>query len=721
MMISVQWMASSRLRRMMLTCLLTLAALLATPAQAQSDPAQLLDDFVHYALVAKPDLAVASAQTLMDSGITDAELAELLDEGTLPLDKFDRAVSRALLVPEMSDVAAELAHRIERGRLDLARDKERIDEAITLLTGNQRQKLLAQKRLEAAGEYAVPSLLTHLTESRDEQLKSACEITLRNVGRLAVNPLCAAMPHLGDPTTQRIICDILGDIGYQQAAPFLLQMSQDEAAAESVRDAAYRAFQRVGGADGSLSILYSNLAHQYFQGTASLYAYPYEHFNNVWSYDPYVGLVALPVPTEVFGQIMAMRLASRALELDPANRDALSYFVAANLKRENDLPEGEVDPIYADTQYTPAFYATVFGTDVCLDVLALALDNLDTPLVRDALAALAYTTGGSNLFASHQGRQPLLEALQYPDRRVQYESALTLGRALPRERFAGDVAVVPLLAAAVRSGGESFALVLAEEEEDQRVIADRLDQQGFSVLGSASSVGALEAIIAESSAVDLIVLRYPKLEDTHAVLNNLRVLPQTIAAPVLAISSGADLAALRRDIRSDLRVKAAPWASVEAFETAVDDLLLRAAGGRMEEADAEMYAIEALAVLEDIAVTHSPAYNIADAESALLDAMDQRSGGTRLLVAKILSLINSEQAQQDLFDAALASEESERVELLNNVAASIKQFGSLLQDRQIRSLVRLVAEAKDETAEAAARVHGALNLPTDEAIYLIPS
>jgi len=476
-----------------------------------------------------------------------------------------------------------------------------------------------------------------------------------------------------------------------------------------------------GGIDSSLSMLYSNLAYQYFQGTASLYAYPYEHFNNVWSYDPFVGLVAMPVPTEVFGQIMAMQLASRALELDSANRDALSYFVAANLKRENDLPEGEVDPIYADTQYSPEFYATVFGTDVCLDVLALALDNLDTPLVRDALAALAYTTGGSNLFASHQGRQPLLEALQYPDRRVQYESALTLGRALPRERFAGDVAVVPLLASAVRSGGESFALVLADDEEDQRVIADRLDQQGFSVLGSASSVGALEAVIAQSSAIDLIVIRYPKLQNAHIVLNNLRVLPQTIAAPVLAVSSGADLAAMRRDFRNDLRVKAAPWASVEAFETAVDDLLQRAAGGRMEEADAEIYAIEALAVLEDIAVTNSPTYNIADAESALLDAMDHRSGGTRLLVAKILSLINSEQAQRDLFDAAMASEQSEQVELLNDVAASIKQFGSLLQDRQIRSLVRLVAEAEDETAEAAARVHGALNLPTDEAIHLIPS
>ena len=75
------------------------------------------------------------------------------------------------------------------------------------------------------------------------------------------------------------------------------------------------------------------------------------------------------------------------------------------------------------------FYATVFGTQTCLDVLALAIDKLDTPLVRDAIAALSKSTVGANLFSRGKGRQPLLDALAYPERRVQYEAALTLGHA----------------------------------------------------------------------------------------------------------------------------------------------------------------------------------------------------------------------------------------------------------------------------------------------------
>ena len=56
-------------------------------------------------------------------------------------------------------------------------------------------------------------------------------------------------------------------------------------------------------------------------------------------------------------------------------------------------------------------------------------------------------------------RQPLLEALAYPDRRVQYEASLTLARALPPTAFNGDYRVVPLLASAVRTGAAAFVVV----------------------------------------------------------------------------------------------------------------------------------------------------------------------------------------------------------------------------------------------------------------------
>ncbi|UCD75471.1 MAG: hypothetical protein JSV91_00850 [Phycisphaerales bacterium] len=717
-----RWMALFRLRTASaaLAVLVSLAVAAQAPAQAESDPAQLLDDFVHYALVAKPDLAAANAQALMDSGITDADLAKLLDEGRVTPEKFDRAVSRAQLVTELTDVVAELARRVEAGRLDLARDKDRIDEAIAMLIGNQRQKLLAARRLEAAGEYAVPSLLNRITEGRDEQLKAACQEMLRTIGRLAVTPLCEALPNLADPTGRRIICDLLGEIGYPHAGPFLYELSQDENAAIPVREAAVRAFNRVGGVEAPLSALFSNLARQYFNGTASLVAYPYESTNIVWRYDAFVGLEPTPVPTEIFGQVMAMKRAAAAARIDPANGEAISLFVAANLKRENDLPAGEDDPIFSDTRYTPAFYATVFGTDTCMDVLAMALDGMDTPLVRDALAALAYTTGGSNLFAGDRQRQPLLEALQYPDRRVQYEAAMTLGRALPQQRYGGDFAVVPLLASAVRTSNQTFGLVIADSEEDRRVIAGRLEQLGFSVLGAASSVSALEAVIAEAVGIDLVVIRHADADEARQSITDLRILPKTAAAPVLLVASGVDLPSLKQDYLTDPSVKASPWATEDAFEAAIDELLLHAAGGRMDEAEAEIYAIESLQVLRDIAVSGCPAYSIADAESALIDALQLRTGGTRMLVAKILALIDSDRAQRTLFDAAFAAEGGGQVELLNHVCDSVKRFGGRAEDRHLRALLALVAASADETAESAARLHGALNLSAAERIGLLP-
>ena len=711
-----RWLAPFGLRTASaaLAVSVVLAVAAKAPAQAESDPAQLLDDFVHYSLVAKPDLAAANAQALMDSGITDAELARLLDEGKVTLEKFDRAISRAQLVEELTDIVAELARRVEAGRLDLARDKDRIDEAI------QRQKLLAIRRLEAAGEYAVPELLNTITEGRDEQLKAACEEMLLTIGRLAVAPLCQALPNLADPTGRRIICDLLGEIGYPHAGPFLYELSWDENAPTPVREAAIRAFRRVGGVEAPLSVLYSNLARQYFNGTASLIAYPYESTNNVWKYDAFVGLEPTPVATEIYGRVMAMKNAAAAARIDAGNTDAISLFVAANLKRENDLPAGADDPIYAEARYTPAFYATVFGTDTCMDVLAMALDNVDTPLVRDALAALAYTTGGSNLFAGNRDRQPLLQALQYPDRRVQYEAAMTLGRALPRQHFAGDFAVVPLLASAVRSSNQTFALVLADNDEDRRVISSRLGELGFSVLGAAATVSSLEAVIAEAVGIDLVVIRQGAPETSRQSAADLRILPKTNAAPVLLIAAGVDLPSLKQNYLSDSSVKVSPWASEEAFEAAIDELLLHAAGGRMDEAEAEIYAIESLQVLRDIAVSGCPAYSVADAESALIDALQLRSGGTRMLVAKILALIESDRAQRTLMDAAFATEGGEQVELLDYVCDSVKAFGQRIEDRHLRALLQLVAQSSGETAEAAARLHGALNLPAAQAVDLLP-
>jgi hypothetical protein len=706
-----------------------LALMLAVaPAQAQEeDRAQLLDDFVHYAQIARPDLAVAFAQSLIETGITNQELAVLVDSGdSNDIERFNTAVQWALRVPELEGVARELSERVELGRLELARDGDRINQAIQMLVGTKREQLLAIKRLKAAGEYAVPALLLVITDGGDSKLptpsptrlKLECKRMIREIGLPSVVPLCVALKRV-DPTSQRVVCELLGDMGYKHAAPFLRDFQTDPATPDGLRDVAAAALFAIDVNDPDVSRLYAQLARDYYDSHESLIPYPFEDLNNVWSYDDFVGLEPTPVSTEIFSEIMAMKMSARSVEIDPTNREALALFVAANLRRENDLPDGAEDPIFGERPYSPAFFATVFGTQVAQDVLALALDTHDTPLVRDAIAALAETTGGSNLFGSSD-RNPLLEALSYPDRRVQYEAALTLARALPDDPFEGSYRVVPILASAVRIGGQSFALVVSDDEENRRQAVIDTERVGFRVVGAEEDVPSLRGAIDDATGVDLVVVRMRTAEAAMQAVQDLALATKTTAAPVLVLASGVDRPGLMIEFRANPRVKVANVIVAEGgLEANIDELLERAAGGRMTEAEAEAYAFEALDALKGISISCTNAFDLLDAESSLLDALDAREGRARLLVAGIVARIDTDRAQRRLFDVALAASGGERIDLLDRVAESVKRFGDRAEPRHIAGLVDLVANTTGSTAEAAARVHGALNMSTMEAIGLI--
>lgn len=702
---------------------LLLALIAASPVYAAVNPLQLLDNYVHYARTGQFELAEANARQLLDTVDEDAEMARLLDEGRVTMERYEDALRRAQGVPELEEIAAELDQRIESGRLGLARDHDRIEEAIRMITGTQRERLLGRQRLRAAGEYAVPNLLRRITDDRDQGNRIAAENMLREIGRLAVTPLSVALAELGDHAAQRIVCDILGDIGYAHAAPYLIAFSNDETLPQNLRDAARRAVQRLDmpEMDFNLAEMWTWIGHRYFDDARSLIAYPDEEQNNVWRYHDTVGLTPINVPTAIYGRVMAMMASREALALDVNHRDALALFVAANLKRENDLPDGAADPIFGDLDYTPSFYATVFGTQTCLDVLGMAIDAHDTPLVRDAIDALSRTTGGANLFAYGEGRRPLLEAMDYPDRRVQYESALTLARALPKEGFAGDYTVVPKLASAVRTGDRQFAVVMGDDDEDRRTLANRLDRLGYEIVATEASLASIRDSIDYAIGVDLIAVRMRTPDRAQEAVSQLRGLRRLAVTPMLVLADHADVPGLRLEYRERQNMRVSRFGlDDDAFRVTVENLMDRAVGGRITEAEAEVYAIEALDALRDVAISDSSVYEISDAESALLDALETRIGGTRMLVADILALIDSSRAQQRLCDAALAADDFEQIELFIRTADSVKRFGNRLQDRHVNALLAIIADATGERAEAASELYGAMNLPTEAAVQFLP-
>ena len=687
-----------------------------------ADQARMVDDFLHYVLIAKPDLAEATGRSLFDSGITDAQLADVVRSEGLG-EKVERALSRGRGMAGVGPMVTRFEDALEQGRLDLARDQDRIADAIKMLNGSLRSQLMARRRLVEAGEYAVPALLEELITTKSPDMELRVTEVLEEIKRQAVLPLVAALPDLS-PVVQAKVCRILSNIGWPTAIPFLLELGTSSKATPDVKDAAMTAFRRLGGTSTDVSAAFTALGTKFFEEEQSLVAYPSDPMNMVWSYGPHSGLAPVPVPTSIYAQVMSMRCTRTALAADSTNRRALATYVAADLRRENQLAAGETDPFAADATYSPQFFATAAGSTIGRDVLAMALDANDTALIRDAIAAMGQTVGRGNMFPA-AGRAPLLECLRYPDRRVQYDAALVLGDAMPARAFSGDNLVVPLLASAVRSGGDSYAVVAAPTDEDRTRLAGMLTSSGFKIVAAGEAFYDLEPEISKAAGVDLVLIDGAP-DKVIEMVGQVRSFDRTGATPVLVVTDAVEGIKLDREFAQDRATMT--WnggGTDDQFNAAVDHLLEIAAGGRLSDADAFLYTQNALQTLATIARANGTVFDIAAAQPALLEAMGVFQGQLRLMVADVVALIGSPECQRALADAALSSSDADdRIYLLGAAAANAQLYGNRMDTNQIAALRTLISDNASATgnadvADAAGRLYGALDLPTDEAVRLI--
>jgi HEAT repeat protein len=738
---------------------------------AASGRLKLLNEVLHQVQIAKPEAAAQAATALMDTGITPAELADLVDSNDLGT-RFDRVMTRGRGLEGFAAAAAQLEQMLRQGRLDLARRPDRIDEAIGLLGGTLRQQMFAAERLAAADEFAMPGLLKMLVTG-DSAQQIAASKQIAAMGRFAVQPLCAALPKL-DPTAQRSVADLLGEIGYPEARPYLLALASAEGTTGDVREAAMRALGKVGGTGETASAAFTALAKRFFDGEDALIMHPGDERANVWAYDPFGGLVATPVPTPIFFDVMGMRAAAAALALDPADAGALALYAASDLSRGNHLPDGATDPVFGDNRYSAEFFATAAGPTLGEAVLGLAIDRRDTTLVLDAIRALAGTggrdvttragwaplvecqqypdrraqvaaaiaiglaidgrdttlvldaipafagTGGRDV-TTRAGRAPLVECLQYPDRRVQVEAALAIVASDPQQSFSGDFRVVPILASAVRDSGSKFATVVAENAEDRNAMSAALAALGYTPMTGGASFAECEAEIGRESGLDLLVVQGSP-DFVASNLGAVRLSRLASAVPVLAVTDVAGAPAATRVAEADGGTVV--WIAGSGSETlgnAVDAVMLAQSGGEIGPEEGLEYAIRGLDALKTIGLRGRGIFKVLDAEPALLSALAGRTGGLRLLVADVLAMMPTAESQQTLVAIALAGgpDEEETVELLARAAASARSHGRLATEEQVAELRELVGTSSGSLADAAGRLYGALDLPSGEVVKLI--
>jgi hypothetical protein len=687
----------------------------------------LLNDFIHFVLIRNDELAQSYANAILKRGLSPIEFVGLVEDSPRASQRFDEAIRKAMVIGSLEGVSAELNNLFNQGRLDRARDPNEIARNIGFLDDNPRARMLARERIAFAREYAVPQLLEVLIARPNPVLEGHVRKLLVDMGPDAVAPLCAALDGV-DAVTQEQLLLILGQIRHEAggivvAAPSVARLAAD-APTDTVRVGARRELNRWGVAASSdieVSNLFLSLARAYAANARSLTRFPDEDFQLSWSYQPQSGLIATGIRTPVFDEMRTMELAETALSLNPDSDSALELWVAANISREIEQPAGWVNPLWGSERRNADYYAVAAGPRVMQNVLDRALTGFNTPVARRAIGALSESAGGAGLWRGLGERKPLLDALRYPDRRVQLEAALALGGANPGEAFPGSERVTPILASAVRNSSNRYGIVITRDTDRANELGEVLRNAGFEPLQSFDSLAGASSVIVNAPGVDMVIVdgsAETLLETIAEARTNSRLQASPIVGIVPFTAYNDMIPRFEREPSVELRREGI---TTESIAATVNELATRSLGAPVTESEALGYARATLRTLHDIAIGGSVAYNIADAAQPLIAALDETTGEIRLLVADVLSRIQQTRVQVALMDAAMNAQGPERVALLGKVADSARRFGDMLDERQIRWIVELAGSADSAEATAAAALIGSLNLPENRLVPLILS
>jgi hypothetical protein len=692
----------------------------ATQPAMNADLRNSVDTFWHYGKVGRYDLATAEGQKLLSSGAQPQEILEAFESVTSERkDNLDAWMQRWLAVPQMQDVTNKLVDVQAQGYRARAGNPTFIEQHVQRLANGERAYGLALNRLRESGELAVPLMIDYLRDPAKSQYHSAIRRALREMGRLSLSPLVAAT-QMKDAQTLTTVVMTLGDLGYDTAVPYLARLVNSKDTADTVKQAATDSIKKLNGDPAaSTGDLFYQLAEKFYYDKATLASDPRKIVQPIWYWDETKGLIKIDVVPAIYSELMCMRACEYALD-NGRGGDAQSLWLAANYKRDADLPTGTTDPTRGDNQPSPHFYGVTSGAQYLNVALARALNDHNPAVALRVLESLFEISGQSNVFAAAQS-QPIVDAMSYPERAVRFEAALTAAAGMPQQSFQGQERVVPLLAEAVSQTGQTSVIVVLPSADKVNSMVDEMKTNGFAAVGGTSAESAVAAA-AVLPAVDVVVVSQ-EIGDAEIdkLFDMLRASPKLGGAARIVITKSNVSVYETRKVDDQL-LSTSQATDVSGLKPAIESARARAGSLPMSADVATAYATRAAQQLAKLATSHSTVLNPADAKTSLLAALSDTRPEIVKLSGTVLSLINDKEAQAGLFTTADDSKTAQdlRISLYKSLAINAKTFGNQLDANQVDSLQKTVStEANLDVRNAAAEAHGALNLPPDEAKTLI--
>ena len=411
------------------------------------------NDFLHYIKIGRFDLAKGFGQAVLQANPDPVKLLALIKENPQGYEILQR-VNEAAPDPELAKLTGKILVIIEQGRFTRRADPRIIVEEIRRLSKAERGRLTAVKRLQNAGEYAIPFMLDAMADSSRKEELPYIVWALPQIGRDAIRPLTAALQTESVGVKAEVI-KALGKIGYPQSQPFLMYIIEKDKSAE-LRDLATKSFLQIDPAQAKVPAaqLFYQLAEKYYYHAQSLAPVEDANFANIWLWDPNSQkLVSEEVDRSYFNELMAMQTCEWALRADPSFGQAIGLWVAAFFKAES---AGLKMPAYFGDRHADALvYATTAGVEYLHQALARAVKDKDAYVALGVVEALATTAGEKSLLYRVGTQQPLVQALSFGDKMVRYSAAIAIASAGPKDGFPESKLVIKNLAEALAENPQS--------------------------------------------------------------------------------------------------------------------------------------------------------------------------------------------------------------------------------------------------------------------------
>ncbi|MHC4501021.1 MAG: hypothetical protein ACYS21_18120 [Planctomycetota bacterium] len=150
------------------------------------------NDFLHYTLIGRFDMAEGFALAILESDPDPVELFALGQKNQQGYKLLSRAKEN-VHQPDLAKLSGELWTIIELGRFLRRSNAKVVFDEIKRLSTTERGRLTAVKRLENSGEYAIPLMLDALGDNSRKEEWPNIVWALPKIGRDAIRPLAAAL------------------------------------------------------------------------------------------------------------------------------------------------------------------------------------------------------------------------------------------------------------------------------------------------------------------------------------------------------------------------------------------------------------------------------------------------------------------------------------------------------------------------------------------------